>query len=384
MNYVLRLSLLAAVTVAIVAVASYFFTTNKLQTAEAANPPQLTGYAWASADPWDGTPPAPPIETGVGWISLNCVDGGDSPPPGNNICSTSNYGVTVNSDKTLSGYAWAGGDVSNGVDSPFGWISFNDNGCPSNDSDGLNCQPHIIRNSGDNGWELDGWARACAVFSNTNGCSGALKTPAELGGWDGWISLNCKNTNSCSGAGSSNYTIRIDENGVVDPATNGSGSFAWGGNITMGWVNFGQMSVNACTFTETYTCEDLDFNGTDETSRRTSTDLWCGPDTTNDLPCNVGETCVTNSTRCTSAPPTGSLTLSPTVVRAGSSVTATWSSTVATGCSLTVGGLSIALNGLSGNEPFTAPNNQTTVVLTCNGVDVATAVLNVIPSLYES
>ncbi|MDD3488140.1 MAG: hypothetical protein PHH35_02195 [Candidatus Pacebacteria bacterium] len=49
-----------------------------------------------------------------GWISFSCETGGENPK---NICSTSNYGVTVDSETgEFNGYAWS---------EHIGWISFN-------------------------------------------------------------------------------------------------------------------------------------------------------------------------------------------------------------------------------------------------------------------
>jgi len=60
---------------------------------------QLHGYAWGSY---------------TGWVSFNCQEGGSTQ---NNICSTSNYKITVDPKTgTWDGYAWSDN---------IGWISFN-------------------------------------------------------------------------------------------------------------------------------------------------------------------------------------------------------------------------------------------------------------------
>ena len=67
----------------------------------------LSGWAWSD---------------NYGWISFSCTDGGSN---GEDICSTSNYGVTVStSTGEFDGYAWS---------ENIGWISFN---CKTGGSNG--------------------------------------------------------------------------------------------------------------------------------------------------------------------------------------------------------------------------------------------------------
>lgn len=140
-----------------------------------AAPVPLTGYAWSS---------------NIGWISF---DG-------------TGYGVTVD-DTTgnLSGYAWS---------SNIGWIKFDGlSNCPGVAA----CDARIDLVSK----ELKGWARACAGTA-----SGDCTTMnSRTDGWDGWISLNCSNTDSC---GSSNYKWFLS-GGDVD-------GYVWGGEV-VGWVD---------------------------------------------------------------------------------------------------------------------------------------------------
>ena len=149
---------------------------------------EIGGWAWSSVGG----------DSGIGWVSFS----------GANHGSTS-YGVTAGNGGNLSGYAW------NNVT---GWISFDDtSGCPGSGA----CKAKI--NNGSH--EVTGWARACSVFQS--GCSGGLRSDAERGGWDGWISLNCSNTNSC---GTSNYKVTVDE---LTGCWNG---YAWGGDVVVGWI----------------------------------------------------------------------------------------------------------------------------------------------------
>ncbi len=101
-------------------------------------------------------------------------------------------GVTYNPNNSglFSGYAWS---------SNAGWISF---GCgQSNGAGGILCSensgaPDYPSGAGTSPFgprvdltnKLVGFARACSVFAS--GCSGPLRDILELGGWDGWISLN--------------------------------------------------------------------------------------------------------------------------------------------------------------------------------------------------
>lgn len=144
----------------------------------------VSGYAWSNYS--DG---------GMGWISFNCTSGSD--------CNISNFGVNIDPNSGLiSGYAWTPN---------LGWLKFG----------GLSGFPVGGGTTTDNakltGNNITGWARFCSVF--VSGCSGALRSSTELGGWDGWVAL--------SGTG---Y-------GVVK---NGSAltGYAWGGPVNVGWINF--------------------------------------------------------------------------------------------------------------------------------------------------
>ncbi|MDP3057056.1 MAG: PKD domain-containing protein [bacterium] len=148
----------------------------------------VAGYAWSE---------------NIGWISFNSVncdannDGKSEgavgcPAAGTNMVA---YGVNLNTDNTLSGYAWS---------ENIGWISFNPAaviGCPAG-----TCQPRYNSGTG----EFLGWARALA-----NG-----------GGWDGWISLNCLNGGVCA---TSNYKVSKTGSNFI--------GYAWGGDVA-GWIKF--------------------------------------------------------------------------------------------------------------------------------------------------
>lgn len=149
----------------------------------------ITGAAWSS---------------NIGWINMK----------------GSNYAVTMATTGTvrnLSGYAWS---------SNIGWVSFNGAdtaGCPTGTA---NCQARVEwGTTGGTGVLVKGWARACSVFAA--GCSGALKPQADLGGWDGFISLgDSKTTDSVS------FGVKL--NTTTGVAT----GYAWGSEV-VGWVDFG-------------------------------------------------------------------------------------------------------------------------------------------------
>jgi len=133
---------------------------------------KVTGWMWS---------------TGVGWIKLSNK-------------SSDPVKITNNS---LSGYGW-----SDGV----GWINFAPAGpYPSAPQNSVKIN---TENYDGPEYPVIGWARACSVF--VTGCSGTLKTSAELGGWDGWIRM---------------------ENSVYDIDSQVFSGQAWG-NLNLAWVGF--------------------------------------------------------------------------------------------------------------------------------------------------
>ncbi len=145
-----------------------------LPVARASSNDNITGYAWSD---------------NIGWISFNCTDGGVGQ---SDICSTSEYGVSIGGDNELVGYAWSDN---------IGWISFNESdlvGCPKG-----TCKAKLVGNS------LEGWAR--------------VLSPG--GGWDGWISL------SKQSAGVIDYGVTLDEDNLIFEG------YAWGDEV-VGWIDF--------------------------------------------------------------------------------------------------------------------------------------------------
>lgn len=176
----------------VVVISASFYLFQGEETALAGSGDNLFGYAWSD---------------NIGWISFNNCDIFGS-------CSGPDYGVKVDSSGLMSGHAWSDN---------IGWISFQGlGGCPEG-----TCEAKLDRVTG----QVTGWARACTVFQNDSTCSGLLKGPAELGGWDGWIKL--------SGDIIDNAGINIGDYGVsansapdpTDPMSKCDWSgWAWGGD----------------------------------------------------------------------------------------------------------------------------------------------------------
>jgi hypothetical protein len=150
----------------------------------------LTGYAWSSS---------------IGWISLNCATGGTN---GGNVCGTSDYKVTMNSNRTVTGYAW----------SNIGWIRFGGlSGFPT--GAGTTAANAAVTGTYPN-LSFTGWARACAGTMSPAGSCSNMTTNTTSGGWDGWISLR--------GTG---YGVAANmSSGFTNP------SYAWGSTV-VGWIN---------------------------------------------------------------------------------------------------------------------------------------------------
>ena len=175
---------------------------------------KIYGWAWSSDD-LSAVPLGAP-KGGVGWISFNCTN--------TQSCASVDYGVTIDVNDVFSGYAWgSNGPDSSGNPTGIGWISFNSSafGCPPGFS---SCQAALGAPPGGAN-DVIGFARACSVF--VSGCSGPLKSQNELGGWDGYISLNCLCTSSCANS----YGVSFNT------STSEFSGYAWGGT-ELGWVSF--------------------------------------------------------------------------------------------------------------------------------------------------
>lgn len=168
---------------------------------------ELCGFAW-------GATTEPVVsKMGVGWVSFNskdCDANGDGVINGDDskagaLCpegETSDYGVSVDGDQNLVGYAWS---------SNLGWLKFG--GLTDFPESGGKGQENA-RINGDG--TVDGWARFCAGTADGECAS----MEARSDGWDGWVSLR----------GSS------PEYGVSVSGDNFSG-YSWGDEV-VGWLNW--------------------------------------------------------------------------------------------------------------------------------------------------
>ncbi len=177
--------------------------------AMSANTQSLSGYGWNADTSTGGV-------GGMGWLGFNGA----------------NYGVDLDKDAYLLGYAWS---------SNYGWIKFGGLADFPVGAGTTTANAQLI-----NG-ELTGWARACSTFQS--GCSGDyyygnshpdplifndLSTNPYLGGWDGWISLS---GNSLNGG---KYGVTFSGKGGVSNAT----GYAWGGGgYNIGWIDFSQVKL---------------------------------------------------------------------------------------------------------------------------------------------
>ena len=248
----------------------------------------VTGYAWSDT---------------IGWISFNCATGG---PTGNNICATSNYGVTVDASGNMAGYAWS---------DSVGWIKFG----------GLSSFPTgggtTAANATMSGTTLSGWARACAGTS-AGDCSSMT---SRSDGWDGWIAL--------SGTG-------------YGPMLSG-GSFSgysWG-DVNVGWISWSGVghSVSTtylpCAATQGYVCSPNNASGNS---------VYTAPSCaqTTDVCANhgAGWFCATDNGLCTAPPapsytnPGNALSARPSLVKKGETTKLSWSVQDATSCTVTGNG----------------------------------------------
>lgn len=184
------------------AVTAYFILFVSLVSAQATGVPQgleLNGYAWSE---------------NIGWISLNCLTGGTGQ---SNICSISNYKVSVSSNGTLNGYAWSPN---------IGWIRFNFNSIsePQYPSGRGTVAESASLNGTYPNFSSRGWIRACAGTDSNDWCGNTNINPMS-GNWDGWISL--RGTGDISGISEYGFTT----------GNFGSPQYVWGGDV-IGWVDF--------------------------------------------------------------------------------------------------------------------------------------------------
>ena len=266
----------------------------------------LAGWAWSET---------------TGWISFDCDDLG--------ACASSDYGVSVEDDGSLSGMAWS---------ENIGWVSANVSdvsGCPS-----APCTPRIV------GGELTGWLKTLSGGS------------PESGGWDGWISLR-----------GPQYGVNIDGEGKFS-------GYAWGYDV-VGWTDFSLVRMVSRACEQRYFC--------------INDDLYIGEqsaacEATNQLVrrCDFG--CAGNSCLLPEAP-SGELRAIPSLVRSGNTTQVYWDIKSANSCSVVGGGSSWSGVASSANGETSEPVTERTIYsLLCTGpggVLDKTATVNILPIFEE-
>lgn len=188
-------------------------------------------------------------------FNQNEVFATDGLPGGGELGSSINYGVRVDTTTgAISGWAW-----SDNV----GWISFNETtGCPDSP-----CSPTMDMTSG----YWSGWAKATAGNDVSDD------------GWDGWISLSCKN-HAFLGICTNPYRIQFSP---ITGEISSENRYAWGANI-LGWINFWDVQLDVTQPVVTLTASPMDVIEGDSTnltwwslntvscSATSSDSLWMG------------------------------------------------------------------------------------------------------------
>ncbi|MCD6114841.1 hypothetical protein J7J74_00935 [bacterium] len=212
------------------------------------------GFAWA------GVPQASGEKLGLGWISFNSANcdanndqHSDGSPAGCPPAGTlmADYGVNIEPDGNLSGYAYFDMDDPNTPEHEVGWIDFDPSGpypnCPSTTCPGGSPDySAYVDISG----KVTGWARALN----------------QDGGWDGWILLGPIIKNG------TDYGV------YIDPATGQFHGWAWGDDV-MGWISFNcdnPESGNVCTQSDYKVYTTFSFNSPPEVqNRHISSENYC-------------------------------------------------------------------------------------------------------------
>ncbi len=203
----------------------------------------LCGFAWGA------TTETTASKNGAGWVSfsykdcdldgLNGISAAEAAqvpgcPVGANF---GQYGVSVDSNRELQGYAWS---------SNLGWLKFGSGnneaelgGMPNGSNIGNDPQVARVDNaSGDS--PLSGWARFCSGTENGSAQGNCSSNTPRSDGWDGWLSLK--------GNGFDINGVQNDSYGVT--YTDSSRSFSgrsWGGPV-VGWLRWDLSSGKGVRF----------------------------------------------------------------------------------------------------------------------------------------
>ena len=143
----------------------------------------------------------------MGWVSFNstnCDSNGNGITDTGNYpqclvgATSTNYGVTINSNGNFAGYAWS---------ENIGWISFDP------------AAPYPASPNYAACLDLPGSAQACNGIGNYK-AGGWARALSYGGGWDGWIKLR-----------GANYGVEVDKD------TGDFSGYAWS-DAVIGWINF--------------------------------------------------------------------------------------------------------------------------------------------------
>lgn len=245
----------------------------------------------------------------IGWISLNCSNHG--------TCGTSNYKLSVDAYGAVSGYAWS---------ENIGWVTAESaslTGCPT-----APCTARFESGS------LAGWLKAVSGGS------------AESGGWDGFISLS--GTSPAYGISNSGGSLS---------------GYAWGSTV-VGWLDAQYAATTyieepPCVGTQGYFCD-----GSTSKYRNDQCDV--------STIAACAYLCDPGYGVCVPAPsPAGALTLTPSLIVPGQTVTVSWSIDDAVSCTVTEDNPSVtdSWSGTSGSQTSSALERATTYTLECDGLE---------------
>lgn len=273
----------------------------------------IAGWAWSDT---------------IGWISLSCTN--------DDTCSTSAYGLEIESSGSISGYAW-----SDNV----GWISAEDGdltGCPE--------APCVAEMSGSS---MRGWLKVLSAEDS------------QSGGWDGWIRLK-----------DLDYGPLLS-NGVFS-------GYSWG-DMNVGWVDWSLATTEylPCVSQNICSGNNVVDSCTDEVVQACTGGLLCSAGACIE-PLPPAAAAFGNFS--------GHLTAKPSLVRMGDTTKLYWNieNVVDSSCSVTGSNgdawTELAFSGTSG-KTTSQIMSRTVFTLTCTGVDnstfTETATVNIIPVFQE-
>lgn len=265
-----------------------------------------------------------------GWLSLDCQNAYTGM---NALYDTTNYGLQLNTDNTITGYAWS---------PSLGWVKFG--GLSSFPvADGVNGTKATNARLVGNTTALEGWARACSGTAPGD-CSSMTNNPT---GWDGWLSLR-----------GSTYGVSLAPSDYTAASTN------WGwATSPWGWVAF-NISPPPCENSPDYQC----INPTTTQYRLpycTTTTVACewgcnGASGQCEAPPEGAQGCISiNSASC--AAPQSSARM-----RKGATASIYWNTTDTTSCTVT-GSNGETYTGTSGTRTTLPITQTTTFNLNCDG-----------------